>query len=88
MHDLELGPALEPELRRHASLGAVMGTTSVYVGSIAQGLGWLAAVRGDTAAAVEHFRTALRAHESLRSPIWCRRSQDAMREVTGNPTAP
>lgn len=77
----EAAAALEPELRPHAALGAVVATASAYAGSVAQALGWLAAARGDSRRAVEYFQRALRTHEALRSPPWCARSARAIEEM-------
>jgi tetratricopeptide (TPR) repeat protein len=74
--------ALQPEVEPFAHLGAVLATASVYVGSMAQALGWIAAAQGRTQEAVEHFRRALRVHESLRSASWVLRSTRAIAEVT------
>jgi hypothetical protein len=74
--------ALEPEVTPFAQLGAVLATASVYVGSMSQALGWLAATQGRDAEAVEHFKRALRTHEALRSSVWTRRSSRAIAELS------
>ena len=80
--DREAAAALEPHLEPYADLSAVTGNASAYLGSVSQALGWLAAARGDNNAALDHFRSALRTHQALRSPTWCKRSADAIAQVT------
>jgi ATP/maltotriose-dependent transcriptional regulator MalT len=80
--DPDAAVALEPELAPFASLSAVAGNASLYLGSISHALGWIAAAQGRTHDAVEHFRAGLRAHEELRSPTWAKRSTAAIAEVT------
>jgi DNA-binding winged helix-turn-helix (wHTH) protein len=79
--DRDAAAAIEPELLPHADVGVVGASATAYFGSVAQALGWLAAARGDSRAAVEHFQRALRTHEALRSPPWCERSTRAIEEV-------
>jgi tetratricopeptide (TPR) repeat protein len=73
--------ALEPELRPYAALGAAAFNGAMYYGSVSQGLGWLAAARGRSREAGEHFQRALAVHSALESPPWCERSASAIREV-------
>jgi DNA-binding winged helix-turn-helix (wHTH) protein len=73
--------ALELELAPHAALGAVAGNASQFYGSVSQALGWLAAARGRTAVALEHFERAHEMHTSLRSPPWCQRTERAIDEL-------
>ena len=73
--------ALELELAPYAALGAVSGNASQYYGSVSQALGWLAAARGRTGAALEHFQRAHDMHTALRSPPWCARTQRAIDEL-------
>lgn len=73
--------ALEPELAPFAASSAVLGNAAVYFGSVSQGLGWLAAARGDARGAVEHFQRALQTHEALRSAPWSARSAESIEEV-------
>lgn len=72
---------LEPELSPYSELGSVVATASVYTGSVSQGLGWLAALRGEFPAATDHFNAALRMHERLRSPVWQERTRAALAEI-------
>ena len=76
----EAASILELELRPYAELGSVVATASIFTGSVSHGLGWLAALRGDLAAAKEHFAAALRMHER-RSPVWQERTRAALAEI-------
>jgi tetratricopeptide (TPR) repeat protein len=73
--------ALDLELAPYAALGAVAGNATQYYGSVSQALGWLAAARGRTAAALEHFQRAHEMHAAMRSPPWCRRTERAIEEL-------
>jgi hypothetical protein len=65
----------------YAGLGAVGLNGSQYYGSVSQALGWLAAARGRTAAALEHFQRAHEMHMALRSPPLSARTQRAIDEL-------
>ena len=73
--------ALEQELAPYAALGAVALNGSQYYGSVSHALGWLAAARGRTAAALEHFQRAREMHMALRSPPWSARTLRAIDEL-------
>ena len=76
--------ALQRELQPYAALGAVTHNAGLYLGSVQQALGWLAAARGRSADAIRHFESAYGVHAALRSPPWCARSERAIAEVRTN----
>jgi DNA-binding winged helix-turn-helix (wHTH) protein len=76
-----LAAALEPQLAPFAGIHAVTGSAAAYFGSVTQALGFVAAAQDRRSEAAQHFERALLAHEALQSPIWQKRSADALAKL-------
>ena len=81
-----LAEAIEPQLAPFAGLHAVTGNAAVYFGSVSHALGFVAAAQGRRSEAIQHFERALLAHETLQSPIWQKRSAEALAKVRRSPS--
>jgi tetratricopeptide (TPR) repeat protein len=82
-----LAEALESPLAPFAGMHAVTGNAAVYFGSVSHALGFVAAAQGRRGEAIQHFERALLAHEALQSPVWQKRSADALAKLRRQPSA-
>jgi hypothetical protein len=81
-----LAEALEPHLAPFAGLHAVTGNAAVYFGSVSHALGFVAAAQDRRREAIQHFERALLTHEALRSPLWRKRSAEALAKLRRPPS--
>jgi hypothetical protein len=81
-----LAAAIEPQLAPFAGWHAVTGNAAVYFRSMSHALGFVTAAQGRRRDAIQHFERALLAQEALGSPIWRKRSADAIAKLRRPPS--